>query len=899
MSARLPAWLAVWFIPRTAGLSLPALAALRALAAAAACAGLALWALADHMSQAQESETGGLAAGTARVAMEIIDANLAERTIDLLQHQHQVQQASAWRAPDRLRAELERVQALTPGYSWIGLADPQGRITAATGRLAEGRDVAQRTWFRGGARGLYHGDLHEALLLNDALPRLPGGEPWRFIDIAVPVRDTQQVLQGVLAAHLSWPWLRDRLKSVRGTMPPQATLWLVGPDGSPRLAGAPLADDKPLALESIQRARNGASGWLVEAWPDGRRYITGYAPQPGSDSFGGFGWIALVRAPADAWSPAMHEQFNRLAVAAALAVLLMAGLAWYTARVGLRPLEGFIERLGQLREGESAPRLPDRYPRELRALDDAVLRLVQRLDDQERQVRLALEDTQHSLRTVGRNLPGVLATVRRQRGEVRFSFVSEGALHYFGVPAEEIVADRTAWSRHANVEDAVALRDAFRGLRDGDEHLLVMPVRFTGDDGVQRTLQTLLVRRDQDDTRVFDWISLDVTELTQARQQAEQANRAKGDFLATMSHELRTPLNAIMGFSRVMEDTLPAGDHRRQARFVRETAEMLTRILNDVLDLARIDAGRFDLDARPFQLEPVLDACRAIYRVVALQKGLEFSIEAPEGLPALVGDPVRLRQVLENLLSNAFKFTAAGGVRVVASFTRLGTTTDPSQDLGLLTVRVIDTGIGMRPEHLARVFERFEQADRTVRLRYGGAGLGLAIVKTLVEKMGGTVAVQSREGIGTEFQLSLPLPLAGPEEPAGGPAIERRERSLLVLVADDLDLNLAVMRAQLENRGHRVIEARDGVEALQQVRDRYPDLVLMDLDMPVLDGLAATRELRAGEKGVRPTPVWALTGKSFADDIDECRAAGMQGHLSKPLVLEDLVAVLQQVADAD
>ena len=385
-------------------------------------------------------------------------------------------------------------------------------------------------------------------------------------------------------------------------------------------------------------------------------------------------------------------------------------------------------------------------------------------------------------------------------------------------------------------------------------------------------------------------------DLEKALDQAHAANQAKSDFLATMSHELRTPLNAILGFSQVLEDSLVDPEQRRQARHMRETGQTLTRILNDVLDVAKIEAGKFDLDPQPFVLEQVVESCASVFQVVSVQRGIDFRHQMSGGVPSLVGDPVRLRQILQNLLSNAFKFTAAGSVAL-----EVGVEAAPAQADGRrrMDVRFVvrDTGVGMTDEQLGRVFERFEQASRSTAGQYGGTGLGLSIVRGLVHKMGGTVSVESLYGQGTTFTVRVGFELADEATHAGVEAAATVvEAPLSVLVVDDFPINRMVLRALLEKRGHHVTEAEDGVQAIEMLSTTIPDLVLMDLDMPNMDGLEATRRVRALVGPRAATPIYALTGKAFAEDIARTQAAGMDGHLAKPVQLDELVRVLQGVS---
>ncbi len=395
-----------------------------------------------------------------------------------------------------------------------------------------------------------------------------------------------------------------------------------------------------------------------------------------------------------------------------------------------------------------------------------------------------------------------------------------------------------------------------------------------------------------DAQRVSEALEESQAQLTAALEAAQAANRAKSDFLATMSHELRTPLNAILGFAQVLESSVVDEEQRTQVRYMRETGQTLTRILNDILDVAKIEAGKFAFDPQPFAMEQVFESCASIFRVIATEKRLQFATELPSGLPRLVGDPVRLRQILHNLLSNAFKFTTTG---LVALSLRAGAPRQESRDETVcdFSIEVRDTGLGMTPEQLSRVFERFEQAGRDTASRFGGTGLGLAIVRGLVERMGGTIDVQSRYGEGTVFTVHISLPVASADlQQAESAQQQDQEPPMRVLVVDDFPINRAVLRALLEKRGHHVTEAADGIQALEALGCQDFDLVLMDLDMPNMDGLEATRRIRALPAPRGKVAVHALTGKAFSEDIARTLEAGMDGHLAKPVQMADLQAAL-------
>ncbi|WP_052389624.1 ATP-binding protein [Belnapia moabensis] len=373
---------------------------------------------------------------------------------------------------------------------------------------------------------------------------------------------------------------------------------------------------------------------------------------------------------------------------------------------------------------------------------------------------------------------------------------------------------------------------------------------------------------------------LSTARLTAARDQADAANRNKSRFLARMSHELRTPLNAVYGMAQVLARDPSLGPvQREQARLLVEAGSHLLAIVNDALDLARVEAGRLDLAPEPIALPESLRATLALVAAAAAKgQDLRFEVETP--LPAMVvADPLRLRQIAMNLLGNATKFTPPGG-RITLS---------AGWEAGELRLAVTDTGPGLPAEVLANLFGDFVQGAGH-NAAGEGSGLGLAICAALAQAMGGTLGhARGPEGVGARFTLTLPAPEL-PREPA---------RPLRLLVVDDVLVNRKVARALLEPAGHSVAEAADGEAALDALRSGpLPDAVLMDVHMEPLDGLAATRRLRALGGEAARLPVIALTGSVDPAEQAACRAAGMDGHLSKPIERAALLAELARVTAA-
>jgi PAS domain S-box-containing protein len=386
--------------------------------------------------------------------------------------------------------------------------------------------------------------------------------------------------------------------------------------------------------------------------------------------------------------------------------------------------------------------------------------------------------------------------------------------------------------------------------------------------------------------------------LVQAKEEAEAATRAKSAFLATMSHEIRTPLNGVLGMAQAMLRDELSERQRERLEVVRQSGEALLAILNDVLDLSKIEAGKLELEQTEFEIAELARGAHATFAATAQAKGLSFELKVERGAKGVyVGDSVRVRQILYNLVSNALKFTEEGGVKVAVGRRR-----------GALTLTVSDTGIGIPPEKLTALFHKFEQADASTTRRYGGTGLGLAICRDLAEMMGGVIAAESRLGHGATFTVELPLKRAAraarrqPRRKRAEPHVARQGRALRILAAEDNTMNQLVLKTLLAQIGVEPVIVPDGRAAVEAWAREPWDLILMDVQMPEMDGPTATAIIRAREagEGRARTRIVALTANAMDHQVSEYRAAGMDDFVAKPIEAGRLYeAVMAAAEEAD
>ncbi len=383
----------------------------------------------------------------------------------------------------------------------------------------------------------------------------------------------------------------------------------------------------------------------------------------------------------------------------------------------------------------------------------------------------------------------------------------------------------------------------------------------------------------------------DVSEIAHAKEAAEEAARTKSAFLATMSHEIRTPLNGVLGIATLLSRSPLAAEQRNWVRIILESGDALMSIINDILDFSKFELGMIEFDAVPVLLADLAHSVLDVIEVQARHKGLEVTAVLAEDAPLCVtADAKRLRQVLINLLGNAVKFTDRGSVTLVLRAIAQG-------EQAHLRFEIKDTGIGIPAEARDKLFREFSQVDASINRRFGGTGLGLAICRKIVAAMGGTIGVESVEAEGSCFWFEIDTPVC--EAPAEGSPLRSMNdcagTTCHILVVEDMPVNRIVARGMLNSLGHSVDLACDGLQALEKLRATSYDLVLMDMQMPKMNGLEATRAIRAWGGAHASLPIVAMTANAFQSDRLECLASGMNDFVAKPIELNELDAAIRRV----
>ncbi|MEO5345776.1 MAG: ATP-binding protein [Magnetococcus sp. YQC-9] len=490
----------------------------------------------------------------------------------------------------------------------------------------------------------------------------------------------------------------------------------------------------------------------------------------------------------------------------------------------------------------------------------------------------------------------------RADGTMGFDYVSERFCQLLSLSRLAILGNASAAFGQVHPDDLEAFtaanREAGRTLK---------PFRWEGRFLIHGEVRWFLIestgQREDNGDSVWDGVMADVTErhlfevaLRQAKEAAEAGSRAKGEFLAAMSHEIRTPMNVVLGMAEILLETELTDKQRHFAQTMHRSGRALLGVINDILDFSRIEAGRMQLVDELFSPTKVVEETVQLMRLAAEEKGLTMHARISPAIPeTMLGDDNRLRQVLINLLGNAIKFTARGLVEVQVTI--------HPEEPWMLLFSVSDTGIGIAMEQLDHIFEQFIQADVGITRRYGGTGLGLAISRHLIEMMGGRIRAQSQSGVGSTFYFTLPIRLAQAPQPSMPPAepcpTASDSNGLDILLAEDVEENRQLFEAYLMGTAHRLVQVTDGIEALECFMEERFDVVIMDIQMPRMDGYTATRRIRQWERAHdrQPVPIIALSAHAMEGELERCREAGGTLYLTKPIGKKKLLSELQKICD--
>jgi PAS domain S-box-containing protein len=494
----------------------------------------------------------------------------------------------------------------------------------------------------------------------------------------------------------------------------------------------------------------------------------------------------------------------------------------------------------------------------------------------------------------------------------RFTFVGDNFEEVTGHPVEKMTP--VMWqslileTQFRGQLAGLSMEEASRRVVENEVSTWTVDVRITTPSGEERWIaDTSIEERDAHGKSIgsigflqdVTWRKRLEEETRSALSAAEAANQAKSDFLANVSHEIRTPLNAIIGLTRLLLDGELVESQRDFVSTISSSSKTLLALVNDILDFSKIESGKMVLNVQPFDLYHCLEEIKDLFYHNAAERQLLLSMRLASNLPRYVaGDELRLRQILINLVGNAVKFTERGAVGISASVGRCN-------DSGEIEIRFVvsDTGVGIPPEYLNRLFLAFSQLDSSRSRRFGGTGLGLVISNRLTELMGGTITVDSEVGVGSHFHVSVWLRAVenqtSLEQPPATPDLPVLDPGLRVLLAEDNLTNQKVMLLLLQRIGLSADVAGNGLQALARLQTHEYDVILMDIQMPEMDGLTATREIRASRFVQRQPTIIALTANAVEGDREICLAAGMDAYLPKPFKLENLVDLLAKVERAD
>lgn len=786
--------------------------------------------------------------------------------------------------PEKLQKLLDNLKKSQPAFSWIGYVETSGKVLAATDGMLKGFDVSQRPWFQIGLKKAGTVDVHDAVLLSKLL-KADENQPLRFIDVVSPVKSRDGTVIGVLGGHLSVDWLSQQIdfyaKSLYKESDFQPTV--IGSDGLVRFGQA----QEPALINELknQQAKTNAEvNWFIFHSPTKGDELIVYARHAGDRSNERQQWTTLICLPRELIDARVRAE-RLLAVSGIILASLVAWFTlWWLLRIASNPVRTLMLQINKSRETHKPLELLPGLPKEFSEITNSINEFLISIQTRELMLEQAMNDMRDSFTGVTESFPGVLFRVEEVGvDQFVFSYLSPSAQHYLNLDVAVLPVSTERFYEQVEPSERDQFKRSLRQQAFNSQNLdITLPLK--GKDGQVRQLRVIGRLRTVDGRkRMWDGVMVNVTDLINAKKIAADADAAKSKFLATMSHEIRTPLNGILGFAQILLQEVETAQQKSDVRKIIDTSETLTRILNDILDFSKIEEGKLELESRPFNLSDLIESSASLFHVEAQKRNLDFTVDVTMGHPyRLMGDPTRLRQILSNLLSNALKFTSAGNVKLIVK------TDSPINSHSLLHITVKDSGIGINLAQQKRLFERFQQSDSSIFRRFGGSGLGLAICKGLVDGMGGSIQVKSIPGQGTSFEILLNLAIVQYQEVLPELAKPSLMPSLNILVVDDVPTNRELIVRFLSKEGHTVTEAENGLVATELAQDNIYDIILMDVDMPICNGIEATQKIRNGNGLSRNAHIIALTGYAFEKDIANVLDCGMNAHLAKPINFQKL-----------